>query len=160
MLFAGLSDRPAYEIVEPGWYNFTIESRADLHPDGEQLLTSGGVPYLKLRCRDKKSGVTLIHCLFLDPEKPGKVFYFLTAIGHEVEGEVTFSPEIFEGKSFRGKVEVADGRNRIVLVNPVTSEQAATMIPTDYPKPDPAGQPMDPAGGEDETDDQEEDVPF
>ena len=142
-------ERREYEILEPGWYDFRISSAYDKDPDGNDLVAKMGTPYLKFLCEEISSGVTVPHFLFLDPEKTKKVYFFLVATGNEPDGdEVTIAPDMFEGKEFRGKVVVKNGRNQIALANPKPDEQEKKdpFVPKEYDKP------KDP--------DLEEDVPF
>jgi hypothetical protein len=140
-----------FEILEPGWYTFAIRACYDTDKEGEPLIARTGTPYLKMLCEDIQSGTTIPHVVFLDAEKTQRLMYLLKATGNEFEdGEtVTITTHMFEGKSFRGKVDVEEGRNRIMMTNPIPDKQVEeefTPPPAEDPKP------IDP--------ELEEDVPF
>lgn len=152
MNFDGVNDNKRdFEILPPDWYNFKITSAYDKDQDGRALVSRNGTPYLKLMCTEENSCITLAHCLFLDPEQSKRIYFFLIATGNEPPaGDVTISASMFEGKEFRGKIEVDNGHNRITRSSPRPSEQAEkteSFVPKEYSKKD-----TDP--------ELEEDVPF
>ena len=116
--------------MPPDWYNFKITSAYETDQDGTALVSRTGTPYIKLMCTEEVSGITLAHCLFLDPNQSKKIYFFMIATGNEPpEGDVTISGAMFEGKEFRGKVEVDNGRNKITRSSPRPSEQADKVEP-------------------------------
>ena len=145
------SGRPDFEILEPGWYDFTVNQCFDSWRDGTPLVSKHGTEYLKILCEEHESGKTLMHVLFLDAEKPFRVVPFLTATGYHYAGgdAVSISAGMFTGKQFRGQVEVANGMHRIVRTEPIQSMQVKEAF---APLPAEATTPTDP--------ELEEDVPF
>ena len=143
-----------FEILEPGWYSFAILEVYDSDQEGRELVARSGVKYFKIICEEEGSGSTITHCLFLDEEKPQRVMHFLTATGTSfVHGEpVTFTPGMFAGKRFRGKVTVQDGANRITLTHPIPNDEVREAFTP--PEEAPAAE----APAEDP--DLNEDVPF
>ena len=136
-----------YELLEPGWYDFEIVACYSTDPDGNDLVASNGVPYLKMKCVEQESSIVLHHALFLDEEQSRKVYYFLVATDNEPKGgEIDIVPDMFVGKKFRGKTDIKKGRNAIIRANPKPHEQPEKFEPKEYDEP------VDP--------DLEEDVPF
>ena len=118
------NDPGDFELLDPAWYTFTIIGAFESDPDGNKFVARTGTPFIKVKCVEKETGIRLTHCVFLDPEKTKKVFYFLTAIGLPPQaGEVDIDPSQWTSRMFRGKVEIKNGRNNIVLANPIPSEQ-------------------------------------
>ena len=144
-----------YEILEPNTYTFTILGVDTQDDYGEPFVARTGVQYVKVKACEKETGLRLTHCIFLDPQKSKKVYYFLKAIGLEpvVGEEIELNFEDWTSRMFRGKVDVKDGKNNIVATYGFSQTQpevpSELADPITYEKPTTTPDP-----------DLEEDVPF
>ena len=116
------TDQPQ-EILEPGWYDFTVAHVYVTDRDGNPLKSKTGTPFIKVVCHEDESGVAIYHLLFLEPENAKKISAFLWACQVAVrEGQdIEINAATFSGSSFRGKVDANPGfdgvhRNRITRV--------------------------------------------
>ena len=149
------NDDSGFELLEPNTYTFTILQVETEDEDGQSFVASTGTQFIKVKCCEKESGLRLTHCIFLDPTRSKKVYWFLKAIDKEPEvGEVDLDPSSWVGQMFRGKVEIKNGRNNIVATYGF-SQTAPEPLPSGLDDPLPFDKPTtttDP--------DLDEDVPF
>jgi len=120
-------ERP--DLLKPGWHSFEVLNCYTTNHKGEELITSEGDPYLKLRAEEAATGAIIYHSLFFSEKGGAKLNAFLFATGLAGNrGEIIdLSPSDFEGKRFRGLVgmENYNGRqyNKIDLVKPFEQER-------------------------------------
>ena len=118
-----------FEEIPEGWHDFNVFVAYDKDLEGQPLVTSQGVPYLKLKCEPEGINAHVTHALFLEAGNARKLDAFLWATGLGVEGEsVDWRPANFEHLKFSGKVVMAtaNGANfpKIVRVCPIGHNDA------------------------------------
>lgn len=106
-----------------GWHNFKVVAAYDEN-HGQKLVTTEGVPYLKLKCSPDGFDVLVTYSLFIEAKNARKLDAFLWATGIGEDGEpVNWNPGTFEHATFSGKVAKfthPDGNfDKIVRLRPV-----------------------------------------
>ena len=122
--------------IRDSTYTFSI-IQVDLEDEmGQPFVASTGIKFIKVKCCEKESGLRLTHCIFLDPQRSKKVYWFLKSIGNEpeVNQEVDLNPQSWVGRMFRGKVEIKNGRNNIVATYGFSQTQPESL-PSDLYEP-------------------------
>ena len=134
------TDQPQ-EILEPGWYDFTVAQVYDTDRDGNPLKSKTGTPFIKVVCHEDESGVAIYHLLFLEPDNAKKISAFLWACQVEVEEghDIEINAATFNGSSFRGRVDTNSGfdgvhRNRITRVIRQEEAQEEVEAPQGHPE--------------------------
>ena len=147
-------DSGSYELLDPGFYTFTILDAFTTNQDGKPYKTQAGIDFVRVVCCEKESGLRVSHFVFLDKAQSVKLWYFLKAVGQEPKSdEVEINPEKWVGVMFRGKVVKKEDKtgkeiNQIVTCNPLPGEQPEQKDPEPEKKKTWADE------------DEDEDVPF
>jgi len=111
------------EILPPGWYDFDVVQVYATSKEGSPLVANNGIPYMKLVCAERNSGITLLHFLFLSPDDAPKISALVYAcqLSAEEGQQMLIDADTFHLATFRGRVDTNTGfdgvfRNRIIKV--------------------------------------------
>ena len=133
------TQEPDDEILPPGWYDLAVLQVYDKDREGNPLQAKTGTPYMKLVCQEQITGKVIWHLLFLEPDNAKKISAFLFACQVEVEDgqDVTITPDLFEGRTFRAKVDSNpgfDGVNRNRISRVIRTKEAPLEEPVEETK--------------------------